>query len=342
MIESNHFELIQKILFNPEKLNVNSLEQVNWQEFIICLRQHNLLSLVYKELVSLKKFAIPESLNSAAQASAIFKHLLQQATLQIVRELNQRDVSVLILKGFLLSELLYQDVLLRDSGDIDLLVPANRLQAALQVLSDLGYRPVLNILPVAMSYDQKINHAYEYEHSETGLKVDLHWALVERYYAEPAYTEAAWSSAVDQELAGAKFKTLSLEQNYLQVCLQSFKDRWASLGHLLDVYNFERKYKTITSDVKLLSQKLDLELVVAAASKQANLVFECGQPPINQISSEFTVLLSSRNKFANKVRSLIFRYLLPFGPDLCVKSQFQYWLAFIVKPLRVIFRAIVQ
>jgi hypothetical protein len=143
MIESNHFELIQKILFNPEKLNVNSLEQVNWQEFVICLRQHSLLSLVYNELISLKKFAIPESLNSAAQASAILKHLLQQATLQIVRQLNQCDISVLILKGFLLSELLYQDVLLRDSGDIDLLVPANRLQACTASFVRLGVSPSL-------------------------------------------------------------------------------------------------------------------------------------------------------------------------------------------------------
>ena len=60
---------------------------------------------------------------------------------QLVGTLAAANVPVVVLKGAALAFTLYGDPACRPLGDIDLLVPANQVVAALQELGRLGYRP---------------------------------------------------------------------------------------------------------------------------------------------------------------------------------------------------------
>lgn len=79
---------------------------------------------------------------------------------------------VLVLKGEPLGVVLYGDGASRCSGDVDLLMGLEGVEAAAQVLKGLGYRAMYRDRPEPWLYDQ-----WAFVHEETALVVELHWAI---------------------------------------------------------------------------------------------------------------------------------------------------------------------
>src|SRR5262249_34586944 len=94
--------------------------------------------------------------------------------------LDASKQKALFLKGVVLSLLIYGDLGLRGSKDIDLLVPCEELSTTSKVLESAGYRrfaPPPTINEMQLRGLMRLRKDLCYMHEKTGLRVDLHWRL---------------------------------------------------------------------------------------------------------------------------------------------------------------------
>lgn len=99
-------------------------------------------------------------------------------------------ISVTPLKGTSLSLRLYSDLGARQCGDIDILVPPDQRQRAMQVLDDMGYRPREETKPGVKEHPF---HGVPLTrvHGGVGFVVELHWNLSDPRFV-PVDAQLLW------------------------------------------------------------------------------------------------------------------------------------------------------
>ena len=199
------------------------------------LRAHHLVHLVRAAVPEpvLRARLRPEQLQALASRRPIQRVAPEQllAAFEEVRDaLRPVGVPVLLLKGLVFADRLYGGLERRPQFDLDLLVRRRHRRRALRTLASRGFAP-------------KARDLHSRTVARDSLKIDLHHAL--RW--APAYRldEAVlWSGAVEREIRGVAFRTLSDEYTIVGLVLAGFEDLgqgMAKLKSLLDLYLLARR-----------------------------------------------------------------------------------------------------
>jgi Uncharacterised nucleotidyltransferase len=119
------------------------LAEVNWHRLAEMLRRRKLLPILGPRIIALGAGAVPEEFAAGvAQALEVGRRqgtFIQLVTLRVMAMLADAGIRSTPLKGPLLGEMIYGDPSRRLSGDIDLLVASEQLQAAVEVVRKLDY-----------------------------------------------------------------------------------------------------------------------------------------------------------------------------------------------------------
>ena len=122
---------------------------VNWARLISLARAHGLRPLLHRNLrrhcPTLVPEAVEQQLQQAASMSVANTMLLTAELEKILAELEANGIPVIPYKGVTLGERLYGDAALRESGDIDIIVPFERVLEANRSLMSLGYQSVFDL-----------------------------------------------------------------------------------------------------------------------------------------------------------------------------------------------------
>lgn len=122
-------------------------------------------------------------------------HRLFDEARPLVQALRDAGIRVMGLKGLPLALAYYGNVALRPMGDIDLAVRRADIHHALQVLGEIGFKPLHAINNDALHYA----HALPLR-ADDGRELDLHWDLV--FDCGPGAEAAFWSTSETFALAG--------------------------------------------------------------------------------------------------------------------------------------------
>jgi hypothetical protein len=115
---------------------------------------------------------------AAARHAAARVHLgFSGALAQIAQAWNGAGISWLVMKGPVLTSVLYGDPGFRSYGDLDLLVARRSLVDAVEIVEGLGYEHLIKNWPLAQWFV-----ASEFVMSRGPIEVDLHWHLVYAHY----------------------------------------------------------------------------------------------------------------------------------------------------------------
>ena len=145
------------------------------------------------------------------------------------------------LKGPCLAQALFDDVSLRLSSDLDVLVHAEDLENIEALLRTMGYRAVgKNRLLTKRQKKllQTVHHHRNFVHSETGVNLEVHWRLSKlnnRFTRQYAF-ERLWSRT-DRILLNNDVPVPVLDpvDNLLYLCLHGAYHQWSRLSWVLDV-----------------------------------------------------------------------------------------------------------
>lgn len=225
----------------------------DWRGIEELARRHAVLPLLGQYLGAIAPSPFSEVFREASVHAAHSAIQAKRLIHAIGAALRVAGVRVLLTKGIALSEWAYQG-LVRQVGDIDLLVDPTSYELAQKVLRAQGLFPLrVNDCGEATSVEWR---------SANGLIVDLQPALLEPYFlAMPEFREL-WDRRVD--VATIDIPTLNPVDHLLYVLLHGLKHQWCRVGWIVDVAMIARHLGS--AEFEELTQRSQRLSVARAAS----------------------------------------------------------------------------
>jgi hypothetical protein len=164
----------------------------------------------------------------------------------VVGRFEADGIPTLVLKGLPLGMLLYGSPLLRQTGDIDLMVRPEDVRCAWRILKECGLRPTCDLDERQQDALVRAGHAFDFNAPTGKATVDLHWG-VEPYLC-PLDIRKAWERAREVTVEKRMYQTLSREDYLLFLCYHPVKHGYRDLRVVCDI-------------TALLRQELDWDYV---------------------------------------------------------------------------------
>lgn len=173
------------------------------------------VGLVYQNLRALPQGTVAEAVLTPLRAAS-FNLALVRELKAILATLNRAAIPVIVLKGAYLAQAVYPQLHLRQMGDMDLLVPKDRVLEAYAIIEDLGYGSLYGTVTLG---------PFEEGHHLTPLRkapglplVELHWTLCDADEAAGFNLAELWQRAQPITLAGEPALALAPEDLILHLC----------------------------------------------------------------------------------------------------------------------------
>jgi len=214
-------------------------ETVDWNRFIGLCEWHNVIPLVYRTLPAACPGAIPpEAMNQLRSlchnntARALF---LASELSRIQNALESFGVPAYPFKGPALSVMLYGDPARRQSKDLDILVPKEKVRRAIDCLETLGYGARTSLAGNRLAAHRRTEYELQFFRRDGKLTVELQWAVVPSFFGFDHEKLGIWSRLEPRPWNGHAFPVLPPEETLLMLCVHGAKHLWCKLGWIADV-----------------------------------------------------------------------------------------------------------
>src|SRR5579871_6166193 len=211
---------------------------VDWNRLFELAETHGVQPLLYQALSYHSEFVPHESWEFLQQTYARNLHkalFLARELIRIVEALECRSINVLPYKGLALAEILYGDIALRQSRDIDLLILPDALPYIREIVGSLGY---IAHTPCSSEHEREfIRSGYElsFDGPAGPNLLEVQWAIQPRFYGVEFGIEEVFHRAMEISVAGRKIKTPCLEDLFIILSLHAAKHVWARLIWICDL-----------------------------------------------------------------------------------------------------------
>lgn len=156
---------------------------------------------------------IVEAGDRARERAGVNNRALFDAGRGLLRILAEAGIDTLVLKGGALATRLYREAGLRPMSDLDVLVPTDRAEMAIETLRLAGWRPRVAITPAFI----RMQHGADLFTEGSSLKCDLHWHA----YGDCCQPDAdidLWAASVPLDFEGVPSRALGPADQLLHVC----------------------------------------------------------------------------------------------------------------------------
>ncbi|WP_263378246.1 nucleotidyltransferase domain-containing protein [Granulicella paludicola] len=222
-------------------------EPIDWEEFVRVVCVHRVAPIVLGGLKLAAPERIPKTvLRTFTRITQANSKRVVQSTLEtqrIARALQQQGFQVTVLKGALLSELIYSDPFRRYSVDLDLMTSDQDLDRQILCMSDLGYElvmPSTKLTPRRLRSYSRYRKDFSFKHKRSGVMVDLHWRLFNNV-EHKANLLAQSCVPMKGKLFGEGCYMLAPVDQFLYSAAHGVSDAWIYLKSLIDFAAFLRR-----------------------------------------------------------------------------------------------------
>jgi Uncharacterised nucleotidyltransferase len=351
-----------------EQISAACGQGIDWDLFLSLVDRHRVL-VPHDELRRLIGDRLPDrAYEKLKSRSAKVSQLALRQTAELVRigqAFALQGVEVIPLKGVLLSVQLFDDPAMRSTRDLDLLVRAEDLDEADQILKGEGYGSAdldFELTPKRKEWLLRERYHFGYIRDIRSDLVELHWCLPQ-WKAEDV--NELWQHCQARTCMGIKFLTLKDDALLLFLCDHGSRHLWRRIKWLADVAALLAQERSFAwDDVLALADRFDLSRSLAEAGLLVHWLYgiRLPEPLVNLIARQKSagklarqsldaMLMSERAQFALSVRlkNAVFlgrsRERLPLGMSwrscLLSTDEFKefplpdslFWLYFPLRPL---------
>lgn len=240
-----------------EKLDSLLTQDFNWDLLLYQVMCHNIYPQVHKTIGLLNSSKIPDhfvqQIYDNYKRNSFRNIALSGEILRVNQALKDNEINTVVLKGIPLALNLYDDISMRPSGDIDLLIDPSDFVAAENVLIQLNYQRVFpnKSVPVEKyKYFFNIGHHFYYINLERGINIELHWKASDYKIEGLLFLQEFETEDID--VWGYPVSTFSNEDLLIYLIMHGSHHMWSRLRWLVDVgillqkkINWERLVKKI-------------------------------------------------------------------------------------------------
>ena len=212
-------------------------QEIDWEYLIETANCHRVLPLLTQSLLATCSEAVPPDilarLRSVFHAQGLHNLSLTSKLLKLLNLFQEHGINAIPFKGPVLAVSAYANLLLRQYGDIDLLVKESDFQKAIALL-------------VSQGYVQTIQTPWEVHlTSKNSIDLDLHRQIVPRHLSCSLSPTYVWTHLESFSLFGTIVPKLSPEASLLIICLNGNKECWRKLNRICDVAELIRSHPNL-------------------------------------------------------------------------------------------------
>ncbi len=243
------FELLLSLARTvPDRERVETIVTagVDWRLLLNLATKHRVRPMVYKSLFVTCWDWVPEDVRNdwedTYRAITGRNRFAIGELLRINSAFRNAGLALVSLKGPAMAEVAYGDSALREFGDLDLLVRVDDFRWAIELLKQLGYRPVWEIDPdLAMEF-LKLQGEFTLVGSFGGPEIDLHWRVATTHTAYSLEADYFWPRFQPLQIDGDELLSFSSQDLPLYLASQGGHDQWSDLRRLCDLAEFLRRH----------------------------------------------------------------------------------------------------
>lgn len=235
-------------------------DKIDWDLFLSYSLHHRLYPHIHLKMKEKDFLWIPTYVKEQIAQhykQNTFKMLQLSGEMSFINKLfSEHHIQTIFLKGPFLAKELYGDLSLRTSGDVDFIIPVERLQEAEKLLEEHGYEKDDYIETVLNDWCWRHHHV-TYFHSQKRIKVEIHWRLHPGPGKETSFQEL-WSRKRENKDSQIPFYCLGSEDLFHFLSVHGARHGWSRLRWLDDMQ-------------QLLKHSLDWELIYSLYKRNHQL-----------------------------------------------------------------------
>ena len=246
-----------------------------------------------RRLAPLETAAIPatarERLQTQIRAQHLFTLSLTADLFRILQCFSDAQVDTVLVKGPVLSQVAYGDPSVRSYVDLDLLVRHRDIQSASNRMMEIGFHPEVSDAIIRAG---KIPGEYLFRRPGTQRVVELHTEHSFRYYPKPMRIDDLFARRRRLLLDGREVPALSLEDEFVLMCIHGAKHFWERLLWVSDVAAVLAAHPELDwSKIRNAAQQVGAERMVRVAIQLSSLVLrsEIPSPLVMEIQQDRAV-----------------------------------------------------
>jgi Uncharacterised nucleotidyltransferase len=256
--------------------------QLDWDAFLSLARKHR----VAVSLATLLRQSrqVPPHIRRALHEAAVRNQqrclLLVSELGRVIARMEKGGVELMTFKGPVLSWKAHGDVAWRQAGDLDLLVPPNKVDTADRLLSQLGYqRTVPGPLSAvqALRYRARCPH-YVYFNSQQQSMIELHWRLMSNPALLPLGFEELYGRQEIVCLGNFALPTFCGADSFLHLCVHGAHHAWSFLSWIYDVAALQSGGTLDWPQIISTARRFGVERLVAQAGALCDRLLEIPMP----------------------------------------------------------------
>lgn len=308
---------------NTTALRIDKLLQteknIDWKYLLQQASQQGVFLLLHQNLITNHLECIPKNIQPQLQAYSHIKTarnlFLSKKLCQILELFKNHDIQVIPFKGSVLAASAYNNLVIREFCDIDLLIKQEDFAQVKELLLAQNYKPRSELQPWGedfASQDDKVH-------------IDIHWQLAPSCFPYRLDFSCLWQRCQTISIFNQKVITVSPEDLLLILCLQIVKDAHYRQEKLKQVCDIAELVRTSSLNWELViqqSQNLSSErlllfgLAVARELLQIEIPLEIKQKIasdriVNRYLSHVKEQLFTVDNRQNKIFGLFDRGLIP-------------------------------
>lgn len=266
---------------DAERLEQLLAGKLDWPLILKLADKHTVTQLLYHHLADWSDHLpdeVLQQLREAYQLGAIRGSLLTAELCGLLELFASHDLPTIAYKGPALSLALYDNLLLRHFGDLDLFIRKSDLPRATELLEASGYQLALS--PREQEYFLKHRYHYSFVREDGKVVVEVHWAFTRRCWPYPLGDDALFQRSGSIKFKETSIPCLSPEDNLLVLCAHGGKERWARLQLVTDVAELIRRHRIDWPWVLAESQRIGRERVLLLGVALAHSMLGAHLPEI--------------------------------------------------------------
>lgn len=207
-------------------------DRLDWHYVKKASIKHGVLPLVYRNLQAGGAGVPAETLDGMRKDSLyiVARNLyLAKVLLDTLRLFQDNGIFALPFKGPVLAENVYGDLTLRMFNDLDILVSPEDSWKAIELLTERGYIPYVQLSRSQLNAYQKTEDDMIMVHSDGKPVIELHWEMTGRVLPEPMDLELVGSRLRATQVLDVEVPDLSNEDLLIYLCIHGSRHMWERL-----------------------------------------------------------------------------------------------------------------
>src|SRR5688572_7133987 len=201
------------------------LSNINWTRFAKLLTDNRMAILAAPILENSKAEISPGAQKLIHEQAEKYKRSasrLGAALVTYLKTAKTREIPTIILKGLWLCEKIYHNSAMRPGGDIDILVPKNKIDACMALLKEQG---IGEFWPNLLKDEYFTKHHLHQQRSTPDLSIwfEIHWAFDHPYTLLTVNYESIFERARPAQLLGAPMQEVALPDLLLSLAIHLVK-----------------------------------------------------------------------------------------------------------------------